>query len=207
MRSLFFFFFLSAFTLSVCETLKYWWFWFSLTGISWKDILIAGSWGTRVNPWETMTSNGSRARDYQVCCGASTTWDLSGWKEPNSPRGKKELPSKLSRKVPVKHFSPVSHQCFRTLRFYCLEWFMFKGWTAEFQELSLFVGSRKDIEKKRISFGSTRGWIQVSVSIPIIFRGSYQMCFNWVAFFILLKGNQRHVFILSAQYTMKKKNQ
>lgn len=113
----FFVFCFSAFTLSVCETFKYLWFWFSLTGLSWKDILIVRSRGTQVNPWETMTSNGSRLRDYQVCCGASTTWDLSGRKEWNSPRGNNELPSKISRKVPVKDFSPVSHRCFRILRF------------------------------------------------------------------------------------------
>lgn len=102
----FFVFCFSAFTLTVCETFKYLWFWFSLTGLSWKDILIVRSRGTRVNPWKTMTSNGSRVRDYQACCGASTTWDLSGRKEWNSPRGKNELPSKISRKSPCETFFP-----------------------------------------------------------------------------------------------------
>lgn len=43
-----------------------------------------------------MTSNGSRARDYRVCCGASTTWDLRSWIE------RKEFSSGASGITPRK---------------------------------------------------------------------------------------------------------
>lgn len=69
----------------VSETFKSW-FWFSLTGLFQEDVLIASPRGNCVNPWEKMTSNRSRARDYGGCCGAWST-AAENWmdrKEPSS---------------------------------------------------------------------------------------------------------------------------